>query len=313
MTENLSEQAARLRERLGRVGVWFSALGLEPAAVERDAAAEIERLGYGALWFGEGVNNKEAFAHGGLLLAATEKLHVATGIANIYARDALAMNAGRLALAEAYPGRFLNGLGVSHRTLVTTRGHDYGRPLAAMRAYLDGMDQAAYGAPVPAEGAPRVLAALRPRMLALSGERTAGAHPYFVPPEHTSRARQILGPGPFLAPEQAVVLETDPVKARAIARRHMEPYLTLPNYVDNLRELGFGDDDLARGGSDRLVDAIVAWGDEEAIRERVREHLDAGADHVAIQPVVPGVDAARDQLHALAPALEPLMRRRASA
>ena len=312
MTEDLTEQAAGLRERLGRVGVWFTALGLEPAGVEREAVREIEELGYGALWFGEAAANKEAFAHAGLLLAATETLVVATGIANIYARDATAMNAGRLALAEAFPGRFLNGLGVSHGAMVTMRGHDYGRPLATMRAYLDRMDEAGYRGPVPADGAPRVLAALRPRMLALAGERTAGAHPYFVPPEHTARARGILGPEPFLAPEQAVVLETDPAKARAIARRHLEYYLGLPNYVNNLRELGFGDDDIAGGGSDRLADAIVAWGDEDTIRERVRDHLDAGADHVAIQPVVPGVDAARAQLRALAPVLEPLMGARAS-
>lgn len=303
MERDLEHQASRLRERLGRVGVWFTALGFEPAAVEREVAAEIEELGYGALWIGEGLANKEAFAHSGLLLSATRELVVATGIASIWARDATAMNSGGLALAEAYPGRFLLGLGVSHGAIVTTRGHDYARPLAAMRAYLDGMDQAPYRGPVPPEGAPRVLAALRPRMIALSGERAAGAHTYFVPPEHTARAREILGPERFLAPEQAVVLETDPERARAIAREHMTHYLTLPNYLNSLRELGFTDADLADGGSDRLVDAIVAWGDADAIRARVQAHLDAGADHVAIQPVVPGVPTAREHLRALAPAL----------
>jgi probable F420-dependent oxidoreductase len=303
MEQDLEQQAARLRERLGRVGVWFTALGFEPAAVEREAAAEIEALGYGALWIGEGLANKEAFAHSGLLLSATRQLVVATGIASIWARDATAMTSGGLALAEAHPGRFLLGLGVSHGPVVTTRGHDYGRPLTAMRTYLDEMDRAPYRGPVPADGGPRVLAALRPKMIALSGERTAGAHTYFVPPEHTARAREILGPEPFLAPEQAVVLETDPARARAVAREHMRMYLTLPNYLNSLRELGFTDADFADGGSDALTDAIVAWGDADAIRERVRAHLDAGADHVAIQPVIPGVPAARDHLRALAPAV----------
>jgi len=194
----------------------------------------------------------------------------------------MAMAAGQKTLAEAWPGRFLLGIGVSHAPIVGMRGHGYDRPLTFMRQYLDAMDAAIYNAPPPA-AAPRVIGALAPKMLALAAERTEGAHPYFVPPEHTRRARAALGPGKLLAPEQAVVLERDATVARGVARRHMQMYLQLPNYVNNLRRLGFGDDDLQRGGSDRLVDAIVAWGDVGAVVDRVRAHHEAGADHVCIQ------------------------------
>ncbi|WP_052230154.1 LLM class F420-dependent oxidoreductase [Streptomyces sp. CT34] len=289
--------------RLGRVGVWHGGLGRASAAAGREFAAEVERLGYGALWFGEAQATKEAFSHAGLLLAATERLTVATGIANIWVRDATAMNAGAHTLAEAYDGRFLLGLGASHAPQVEGRGHTYAKPLAAMRAYLDAMDAAPYDAPASPPPA-RVLAALGPKMLELAAERAAGAHPYFVTPEHTARARKALGEGPLLAPEQAVLLETDPATARARARaHHLGFYLALPNYVNSLRRLGFEDADFQDGGSDRLVDAIVAWGDVDAIRERIRAHHDAGADHVAIQPVVPGPGLGLDQLRELAPAL----------
>ena len=292
---------AELRRRLGRVGVW----GLPPrsAAEERNVAAEIERLGYGALWFGEGPATKEAFSHAAILLAATRRIVVATGIANIYARDATAMNNAALALADAHPGRFLLGLGVSHAPLVRTRGHDYRQPLAAMREYLDALDGAPYLPPAPAEPPPRVLAALRRRMLELARDRTDGAHPYLVTPEHTARARAVLGAGPLLAPEQAVILEADPARARAVGRQHVARYLELPNYVNNLRELGFGDADFAGGGGDRLIDALVAWGDVAAVSARVRRHHDAGADHVAIQAVTTDPARALEELRLLAPAL----------
>ncbi|MCK7626644.1 LLM class F420-dependent oxidoreductase [Streptomyces sp. RS10V-4] len=289
--------------RIGRVGVWHGGLGRAPAAAVREFAAGIERLGYGALWFGEAQGTKEAFAHAGLLLAATERLTVATGIANIWVRDATAMNAGAHTLAEAYGGRFLLGLGASHAPQVEGRGHTYAKPLAAMRSYLAAMDEAAYDGPVAAPPA-RVLAALGPRMLELAAERAAGAHPYFVTPEHTARARAALGATPVLAPEQAVLLETDPATARAAIRaHHLGFYLALPNYVNSLRRLGFDDEDFTGGGSDRLVDAIVAWGDVDAIRRRVREHHDAGADHVALQPVAADRGLGFDQLRELAPAL----------
>lgn len=297
------ERAQALRDRIGRVGVWLGSIALQPAGDEREAIARIERLGYGAAWFGEGPNNREALSHGALLLAASERIVVATGIANIWVRDATAAINGANTLNEAYQERFLLGLGVSHAPLVSSRGHDYAKPLSAMRTYLEAIDEHTYGAPAPEHPSPVLLAALRSKMLKLARERTAGAHPYFVPPSHTAKARAILGPRPLLAPEQVVVPETNPARAREIGRRHMAMYLRLPNYVNNLRALGYGDDDLADGGSDQLVDAIVAWGDEEAIAGRVREHLDAGADHVAIQVYSENATAALVQLERLAPAL----------
>ncbi len=289
---------------LGRVGVWLGALGWAPAAVERDVAAEVEELGYGALWYSEAHNGKESLSHGALLLAATRRIVIASGIANIWVRDPMAMVAGANALAEAFPGRFALGMGVSHPPQLAPRGLSYRKPVAAMRAYLESMDVAEYTGPRPAEPLPRLLGALRPPMLELAAAMADGAHPYLVPVEHTRRARSILGPGKLLATEQFVVLEDDPVEARRLGREALAWYLTLPNYTENLRWLGFGDEDLARGGSDHLVDALVAWGDEDAIRERVALHLEAGADHVCIQPIGRDADGlGLDQLRRLAPAL----------
>lgn len=270
---------------LGRVGVWLGPLSLRPAAETREFAPELEALGYRTIWFGEGVGTKECFTQAATLLAWTERAVVASGILNIYARDPMATANGARTLADAYPGRFLLGIGVSHAPSVAERGHDYARPLAAMRGYLDAMDDASFRGAEPAEPAPRVLAALGPRMLRLAAERTRGAHPYFTPPEHTAMAREVMGAGPWLAPEQAFVLDTDASPARAKAREHMAYYLALDNYRRNLLRLGFGEDELDGGGSDRLVDAIVAWGDAEAVHDRVKAHLDAGADHVCVQAV----------------------------
>jgi probable F420-dependent oxidoreductase len=251
----------------------------------REVAAELEELGYGAPWIGEAAY-REPLTNAGFLLSATNRMVIATGIANIWARDPLAMTAGQLTLAEAYPQRFLLGLGVSHARLVEgIRGHQYQQPFTAMRHCLDAMDAAAhaYRAAKPEAPPPRVLAALGPRMLALAAEQVLGAHPYLVTPDHTAKARSVLGSNSWLLPEQAVVLETNRDHARAIARRHISRYLDLPNYTNNWRRLGFTDDDLAGQGSNRLVDALVAWGDTEAVAQRVKEHLDAGADHVCIQ------------------------------
>lgn len=268
---------------LGPIGIWTAQLDFQPAAKARQAAAELEQLGFGAIWFPETVG-RESLTNAALLLGATSRIVIATGIANIYARDPVTMAAGQNTLAEAYPGRFLLGLGVSHIPLVEqVRGHSYGKPIASMRAYLDGMDQAPYRAAPPNVKPVRVLAALGPKMLRLAAARASGAHPYFVPPEHTARAREILGNDQLLAVEQAVVLETDSSKAREIARAHTSRYLALPNYVNNLRRLGFADADLADIGSDRLVDAIVARGDMTAVIDRVRAHQSAGANHVCIQ------------------------------
>jgi probable F420-dependent oxidoreductase len=271
---------------IGKLGVWCS-LELLPAAEAAAAARRIESLGYGALWSPEAVG-REAFANAALLLGATTKLVVATGIANIYARDAMTMSAGRSTLAEMSGGRFLLGIGVSHRPLVQgMRGHDWSRPYSYMREYLAAMESAPYASVPPSEPAPTVIGALHPKMLALSADKTRGAHPYFVPPEHTAFARGILGPDAWLCPEQKVLLETDATRARGLARQAMKLYLGLPNYRTNLERFGYGDDDFAGGGSDRLVDAIVAWGDEKAIAARIRAHHDAGANHVCIQPLDP--------------------------
>jgi probable F420-dependent oxidoreductase len=246
--------------------------------------SHLEALGFGAVWVGESFR-REIFANASLLLASSNSMVVGSGIANIWARDAQAMKAGQLTLDEAYEGRFLLGLGVSHVPLVNPRGHAYDRPYSAMRAYLDAMDAAKYDAPMPAHRPLRVLAALGPRMLELAAEKADGAHPYFVPVEHTAQARVALGRGKLLCPEQAVVLELDPHEARATARHHTRSYIRLPNYRNNLERLGFGSEDFQGGGSDRLVDAVVAWGDVGRVVGRVLEHLQAGADHVAIQVI----------------------------
>ncbi|MFN8591992.1 MAG: LLM class F420-dependent oxidoreductase [Thermomicrobiales bacterium] len=267
---------------IGRIGIWTAQFDHQPWGAVAEAAAELDELGYGALWFHE-YHGREPLTQAALLLSATPRIPVATGVAVIYARDAMAMAGGQRTLCEAFPGRFLLGIGISHRpTVEGTRGHTYGPPLTEMRAYLNGMDEAPYDSPRVAEE-PRVLATLGPKMLELARERAIGAHPYFVPVAHTERARQVLGAGPLLAPELAVVLERDPDTARAIARRHTVPYLARENYTNNLRRLDYDDDDFANGGSDRLVDAIVGWGSLEQIVARVQEHRDAGADHVCLQ------------------------------
>jgi probable F420-dependent oxidoreductase len=277
----MTGEAREWAKRLGTVGVWTFEAERMPAVAERDYARAVESLGFKALWLPESLGSKEAFAHASLLLAATKTLIVATGIANIWARDAVAMANGARTLVDAYPNRFLLGLGVSHAPTVKTRGQSYSRPLEYMRRYLDAMDAAPYVG--PKVDTPRVLAALGPHMLRLSADRSLGAHPYFVPVEHTAIARKELGPEPLLAVEQAATINEDPAVSRATARRHMKRYLDLDNYTNNLRRLGWGDSDLADGGSDKLVDAIVAWGGTGAIKSRIDEHRKRGADHICLQ------------------------------
>lgn len=261
---------------LGKLGIW-SGLFWSNRGSARNAAAELEQLGYGALWF---PNGPGIFDLAGELLGATQRVVVATGIASIWMYPALGVATAHQALQTAHPGRFLLGLGVSHAHLVDRiEPGRYARPYAEMREYLDALD----AAPQPVPEGERVLAALGPRMLDLARNRTAGAHPYLVTPEHTQRARELLGQGPLLAPEQAVVLESDPGRARSIARQHLSRYLQAPNYVNNWIRLGFTQDDVAGGGSDRLVDSLVAWGDLDTIRERLAQHYRAGADHICIQ------------------------------
>jgi probable F420-dependent oxidoreductase len=273
----------RRRFAIPPVGIWTAALDTLPAARAREVAAELEELGYGAIWVPE-VAGRDPFVSLALLLSATLRIVGATGIASIWARDPIATSCAAATLTEAFPERVVVGLGVSHENIVSgLRGHEYARPLTAMRDYLDRMDGVPYQAFRPTSPIRYVLAALRPRMLRLAAERSDGAHPYLVTPEHTAAARDVLGSGPLLCPEQAVVLETDPDVARPIARAHLAVYLGQPNYVNSLLAMGFVDDDLAAGGSDALVDAMVAWGSPDRVRARVQAHLDAGADHVAVQ------------------------------
>jgi len=272
--------------KLGRIGVW-QAMDVMTAAEGAAFAQKVEGWGYAALWLPES-RGRNIMAHSAWLLANTKTLIVAPGIANIYARDPMGMAAGQKGLNEQSGGRFLLGIGVSHAPSVEgLRGHTYGKPVATMRSYLEKMRDAPYAAPEPPEKPLTIVAALRPRMMALSAELADGAHPYNVTPEHTAEARQILGPGKLLCPEVWVLLETDAAKARGLGRQALASYMRLDNYVNNWKRLGFGDDDFAAGGSDRFVDANVAWGDEGAIRRRVQEHWDAGADHVCIQSINP--------------------------
>jgi probable F420-dependent oxidoreductase len=289
---------------LGRVGLWTFFLDLQPADRVRDLVPEIEAMGWGCVWVPEAVN-RDAMVNSALLLSASTTLNIGTGIASIWGRDPMTTAASLKSLSEAWPGRFVLGLGVSHQPMVDhIRGQDYTKPFTKMRDYLAAMDAALYMSPAP-ETTHVVLAALGPKMLELSATAADGAHPYFVPVEHTVVAREHLGPDALLAPEQAVVLSTDADEARRVARGHMATYLNLPNYTNNLRRFGWGDEDLADGGSDRLVDAIVAWGDEQAVLDRVAAHHQRGADHVALQ-VLPldGASLPMDDWRRLATALE---------
>ena len=293
--------------RLGRIGVWSGAFTVAPAAEARPAAREIEELGYDTLWYPEGLGTRESFTNGAVLLAATDRIRVGSGIANIWARDAVAAaNAARV-LSDAYDDRFLLGLGVSHPRQVDPRGHVYRRPVAALRAYLDAMDDDPFVSPdgpaVTRPPVPRVVAALRPPMLRLAAEKALGALTFLVPVEHTRRAREILGPDVLLVVEQKVVLADDPRDARKRARAALTWYLDTPNYLDNLRWLGFSDADFANGGSEELVDAVVAAGSADAIEARCRSHLEAGATQVAIHPLEEGDRFARETLRCLAGAL----------
>lgn len=261
---------------LGRVGIWTGALWSAPEEAPK-IAAHLDRLGYGALWF---PNRADMLERARQMLDASREIVIATGIASIWEHPAEEVAATHYALTQAHPHRFLLGLGVSHSFLVDrVQAGRYRRPVEHMLAYLDALDASAH--PVPK--AERTIAALGPRMLGIARDRAAGAHPYLVTVAHTRTARAELGPEALLAPEQAVVLETDPQKARGIARAHLAMYIQAANYVNNWRRLGFGDEDFTNGGSDRLVDALVVWGDKPTISERVAEHLSAGADHVCMQ------------------------------
>lgn len=291
---------------LGNLGVWSfidSMTAIEAAAF----AQQLEAWGYSALWIPEAVG-RDPFSIISYMAASTQKLIFATGIANIYARDPMSMNAIHKTVSELAPDRFILGLGVSHAPLVADiRGHEYKKPVTTMRNYLESMASAFYMGAMAKEQAPILLGALRENMLRLSAEKVSGAHPYFVTPDHTSWARKILGPDAWLCPEQMVLLEANADKARAIARSHIATYNGLENYKNNLKQFGFDEADFENGGTDKLVDAIVAWGDENVIRNRIQAHWDAGADHVCIQAIKEEADRGPDLelLALLAPANNP--------
>ncbi|MFF9860388.1 LLM class F420-dependent oxidoreductase [Streptomyces tendae] len=270
----MNEATASLKESVGRYGVWsggFRSEDPEGAPERAEAVAELERLGYGALWLG----GNTAARHAAPLIGATERIVVGTSIQSIWEHKASEAAAGFAELEVSHPGRFVLGLGVSHAPLA----EGYRRPYSTMVGYLDELDRAGM------RSGHRLLAALGPKMLDLARDRAAGAIPYLVTPEHTAQARERLGGGPLLAPEFKVVLDADPSRARATARAYLAMYLKLPNYTKNLLSLGFTDADVSGGGSDRLIDAVFAWGDEATVRARIDAFHDAGADHVALQLV----------------------------
>jgi probable F420-dependent oxidoreductase len=268
--------------RSNRTGIWTAALEALPGPAAQEVAAEVEELGYGSLWFGEAYG-RESFSTAQALLAATGRMVVGTGIANIYGRGAMTANGAARLVESLTPGRFVLGLGVSHKPLVERdRKETYRPPVQAMTDYLDALDSAPYFGADPVRP-PIVLAALGPRMLSVARDRTAGAHPYLVTPVHTASARETLGTQPLLVVEQAVVLDQDREESRRRAHGHLVIYTGLPNYRNNWLRQGFTEEDLVKGGSDRLADALVVQGDATAVVARVQEHLDAGADHVLLQ------------------------------
>lgn len=296
-----SDSRERLHATVGTIGVWSSAFGVVPSSIAKNAAREVEALGYRTIWYQEAFE-KESFTLAGLLLSWTDRIAVAQGVANIYARDPVAAANAARTLAEAYPGRFVAGFGPSSRPPVEARGHSWCPPIETTRAYLEAIERAPYEGPQPTEAVPRVLGVIGPRMLQVAAESADGILTYFVPVAHTALVRDTIGRQPFLAVEQAVLLESNPQKARAIARLHVGQYLAIDHYRRNLLRMGFTDDDVDGDGSDRVIDALVAWGTVTSIEERIRGHLEAGADHVCVQPL-PGGEPGLSQLRELAPAV----------
>lgn len=302
-TPQTADVTTAIEDRIGRRGIWWPTDGM-PAPDAAEFAGWLESLGYGALWIPETLG-RDPFAHAAFLLAGTTELVVATGIANIFNRHPHSMRQAQLTLAEQSGGRFLMGVGVSHAPIVAgVRKLDYSKPLTSMREHLQAMSEAMFMAPSPAIPPKTVVAALGPKMLELSASAADGAHPYWTTPEHTAQAKAALGPDKMLCVEQKVVLCADPTEARATARAALGVYIGLPNYYENWFRLGFDEGDLADGGSDRLIDALVPWGTADHIEARVAEHVDAGATHVCLQPLKPSArmgEPDREALEALAP------------
>ena len=277
--------------QLGKLGVWHPIDRLDGGEIKRFLRT-VEDLGYSTLWYPEALGY-ESLSVAGFMLANTTRLIIGSSIANIYARDPFTARRGLRTLSSLYDDRFILGLGVSHAPMVEgVRGHLYEKPVPAMRRYLEGV----YEKPANAAEWPVVIAALGPLMLKLAAERAAGAVPYNVTPEHTRAARAALGPDKILAVEQKVCLVTDPAAARVIARRELRRYMTLTNYRNNWLRIGFTEEDLADGGSDRFIDAMVLWGDPDTVSRGLRAHLEAGANQICIQPVhAEGDTEARDR------------------
>ncbi|MGE0881483.1 MAG: TIGR03620 family F420-dependent LLM class oxidoreductase [Acidimicrobiia bacterium] len=284
---------------IGRVGLWFGGWDTFSASRVRELAAEIEAMGWPIVWIPEAVG-RDAMVLSSIILSATTRLKVATGIAQIHARHPMAMKAAQNALNEGYDNRFLLGLGVSHAPMIESmRKVKWEKPYALMKQYLADMQDAMYMGPQPSQQPPTVLAALGPKMLELAATAADGAHPYLQTPEHTAECRRIMGDKPLLAPEQMVILTTDADEARTIARKNLATYMALPNYTNNLARLGYDETETksAGGPSDRVVDAVVAWGNEDAVVARVKAQHDAGADHVCVQHL--GANRGDDPLPAL--------------
>jgi len=278
--------------QLGRLGVWYPVDRMKASEL-RDFVRNVEQLGYDALWYPES-RGYESFSVAGFMLGATSKLKIGSSIASIYARDAFTAQRGLVTLSELHGGRFILGLGVSHLPMVEgVRGHVYAKPVPAMRAYLDGIVKGQSGA----DECPIAIAALGPHMLALAAARTRGALPYNVTPQHTAEAKRVLGASKWLAVEQKVSLETNPARARALGRKELERYMRLDNYRNNWLRIGFTEQDLANGGSDRFIDAMMLWGEPDKVKRGLHAHFDAGATHVCLQPVHEEGDVlARDRI-----------------
>jgi probable F420-dependent oxidoreductase len=290
--------------RIDKLAVWLNTIGYSSAELVA-FARRLERWGYGTLWINDGMGS-DPFVLAARLLAATDRLQIALGVANIYSRDPTMMLGAQMGLNEQWDGRFLLGMGVSHPFIVEgMRGHSYEKPIPAMRAYLEAMRAIQYPGPQPAEKPLTVIAALGPKMLDLARELADGAHPFSTTPAHTATARAALGPGKLLLVEQKIMLESDPAAARAVGGGLVSGLASIPNYRNNFLRMGFTEADLADGGSDRAADAMLAWGDEAAIRARIGEHWAAGADQVAVQvmPKGGGLLTAQDErvLELLAP------------
>jgi probable F420-dependent oxidoreductase len=295
------------RRALGPVGAFLPnnpGASLPPAGLQRDAVRRLERSGYQAVWNNEGVGGKDGLVQLGLLLAATERMTFGSAIANIWARPPQTAHGAAALLADAYPGRFVLGLGVGYPFQAAQIGRDYGRPLATIRDYFEQMTAEQPLAEVPELSYPRILAANGPKMLALAGEVADGAMPILVPHEFTASARQVLGPDKILVVGLTAAVDEDPGRARAAARRFVSETVARPGspYAVNLTRLGYAAEEIS-AGSDEVVDAIVAWGSPERVAAGIRRHLDAGADHVRLGTIAPSFQEGLGALEQLAPVL----------